>query len=233
MLDNNDDFSDDNTDELIRNAIGSNKETKSESIKLGVTPQQSKCTFTNTFTNTLTNTLPNPIIKNGYGKLGDLQSFREAQQKQAHQNSIAFNNPQPNYNVPNPNQSQIATLTNPLIKNRYENGYGYGKLGDLHSFREAQQKQAHQNSIAFNNPIIHSGFTIPANQQGFTGLKLGDIPRINTPQQMLGSQGIWNSNSKSRFGGKKYKRRTKRRQTKRRQPKRRQTKINRKKRIYH
>ena len=48
MLDNNDDFSDDNTDELIRNAIGSNKETKSESIKLGVTPQQSKCTFTNT-----------------------------------------------------------------------------------------------------------------------------------------------------------------------------------------
>ena len=28
MLDNNDDFSDDNTDELIRNAIGSNKETK-------------------------------------------------------------------------------------------------------------------------------------------------------------------------------------------------------------
>ena len=219
MLDNNDDFSDDNTDELIRNAIGSNKETKSESIKLGVTPQQSKCTFTNTFTNTLTNTLPNPI----YGKLGDLQSFREAQQKQAHQNSIAFNNPQPNYNVPNPNQSQIATLTNPI----------YGKLGDLHSFREAQQKQAHQNSIAFNNPIIHSGFTIPANQQGFTGLKLGDIPRINTPQQMLGSQGIWNSNSKSRFGGKKYKRRTKRRQTKRRQPKRRQTKINRKKRIHH
>ena len=190
MLDNNDDFSDDNTDELIRNAIGSNKETKSESIKLGVTPQQSKCTFTN-------------------------------------------------YNVPNPNQSQIATLTNPI----------YGKLGDLHSFREAQQKQAHQNSIAFNNPIIHSGFTIPANQQGFTGLKLGDIPRINTPQQMLGpQQGIWNSNSKSRFGGKKYKRRTKRIQpkriqpkriqtkriqTKRRQPKRRQTKINRKKRIYH
>ena len=180
MLDNNDDFSDDNTDELIRNAIGSNKETKSESIKLGVTPQQSKCTFTNT----LTNTLPNPIIKNGYGKLGDLQSFREA-----------------------------------------------------------QQKQAHQNSIAFNNPIIHSGFTIPTNQQGFTGLKLGDIPRINTPQQMLGSQGIWNSNSKSRFGGKKYKRRTKRIQpkriqpkriqTKRRQPKRRQTKINRKKRIHH
>jgi hypothetical protein len=220
MLDNNDDFSDDNTDELIRNAIGSNKETKSESIKLGVTPQQSKCTFTNT----LTNTLPNPIIKNGYGKLGDLQSFREAQQK-----SIAT---QPNYNVPNPNQSQIATLTNPIIKN------GYGKLGDLHSFREAQQKQAHQNSIAFNNPIIHSGFTIPANQQGFTGLKLGDIPRINTPQQMLGSQGIWNSNSKSRFGGKKYKRRTKRIQpkriqTKRRQPKRRQTKINRKKRIHH
>ena len=230
MLDNNDDFSDDNTDELIRNAIGSNKETKSESIKLGVTPQQSKCTFTNTFTNTLTNTLPNPIIKNGYGKLGDLQSFREAQQK-----SIAT---QPNYNVPNPNQSQIATLTNPI----------YGKLGDLQSFREAQQKQAHQNSIAFNNPIIHSGFTIPTNQQGFTGLKLGDIPRINTPQQMLGSQGIWNSNSKSRFGGKKYKRRTKRiqpkriqpkriqtkrRQPKRRQPKRRQTKINRKKRIHH
>ena len=229
MLDNNDDFSDDNTDELIRNAIGSNKETKSESIKLGVTPQQSKCTFTNT----LTNTLPNPIIKNGYGKLGDLQSFREAQQKQAHQNSISFNNPQPNYNVPNPNQSQIATLTNPI----------YGKLGDLHSFREAQQNQAHQNSIAFNNPIIHSGFTIPTNQQGFTGLKLGDIPRINTPQQMLGSQGIWNSNSQSRFGGKKYKRRTKRiqpkriqtkrRQPKRRQPKRRQTKINRKKRIHH